>query len=432
MDEPIVSDMALPPMHLELPEALQEPTRSKGLLFMVHYMVANMVIGVGNIAIATILLPEHIATLTSVGQTTVFSVILGLGALAAVLTNPFVGMLSDRTTSHLGRRRPWYIAGGVLTVVDILLMAHAPSLLLLAIGYVVLEIGITMLLVTLSAILPDQVPLRQRATISALAGGPGVLLGGLVGQILVAQIFKGIPAAYTSLAITIAIMVTLFLLVLREAPLPREHSGPLQMKQVSGMLRPLGRRDFALVWVARCLMFLGYTTVVNFMFFYLQNAVHYAQLFPGQTTAQGVSLFFAVNVASIILASIVGGIISDRLQRRKTFVIAASVIMAVGLVLYAFFPTWSMVLVGTAFLGVGFGVYAAVDLALASQVLPSAADRGKDMGIFQSAIYVPMLLSPLVAGITLSLLHSYLALFALLAVGALLAAVLIVPVKSVR
>src|SRR5206468_4045575 len=152
-----------------------------------------------------------------------------------------------------------------------------------------------------------------RATISALAGGPGILLGGVVGQVLVAQVFTSIPAAYTALAVTITLMAALFLLVLREAPLPRSHTQPLQMKQVSGMLSPLARREFALVWVARCLIFLGYTTVVSFMFFYLQNVVQYARLFPGQTTAQGVSLFFAVNVASIILASVVGGILSDKL-----------------------------------------------------------------------------------------------------------------------
>ncbi len=432
MDESIISDVTLPSMHVELPEALREPTRSKGLLFMVLYTVANMVIGVANITITSILLPEHIATLTSSNQTTIFALILALGALAAVLTNPVVGMFSDRTTLRLGRRRPWYIAGGVLTVVDLLLMAHAPSLLVLAIGYIALEIAINMLLVTLSAILPDQVPLRQRATISALAGGPGVLLGGLIGQILVAQFFTGIPAAYTSLAITVAIMVALFLLVLREARLPREHTQPLQLKQVSGMLQPLGRRDFALVWLARCLIFLGYTTVVSFMFFFLQNVVHYSKLFPGQTTAQGVSLFFAVNVASIIIASVVGGIISDRLQRRKLFVIVASIIMMVGLLVYAFFPTWTMVLVGTVLMGAGFGVYVGVDLALASQVLPAAADRGKDIGIFNAAIFVPMILSPVVAGIALGALHSYLALFALLAVGTLVAAVLIVPIKSVR
>lgn len=144
------------------------------------------------------------------------------------------------------------------------------------------------------------------------------------------------------------------------------------------------------------------------------------------------SLFFAVNVASIILASVIGGVISDRLQRRKLFVIASSVLMGIGLLLYAFFPVWTMVLIATAVLGAGFGVYIAVDFALASQVLPEAADRGKDIGIINAAIFVPMILSPVIAGLTLSTLHSYLALYVLLAIATMIAAVLIVPIKSVR
>ncbi len=87
---------------------------------------------------------------------------------------------------------------------------------------------------------------------------------------------------------------------------------------------------------------------------------------------------------------------------------------------------------GSALLGVGFGTYLSVDFALASQVLPTAADRGKDIGIVQAALFVPLFLSPVVAGITLSLFHSYSVLFALLAAGELIAAVLIVPIKSVR
>src|SRR5260370_2605930 len=135
MDEPIVSDVALPQMHVELPEALREPTRSKNLLFMALYAVANMVILVGNISIASILLPEQIATFTPGNQTTIFSLILGLGAVTAVVTNPVVGMFSDRTTLRLGRRRPCSIAGRTLTGPDLLLMAHAPSPLLVAIAY---------------------------------------------------------------------------------------------------------------------------------------------------------------------------------------------------------------------------------------------------------------------------------------------------------
>ena len=435
MDESIVpQSIVSQKAHVELPEVLQEPTSSKHPLFLVLYGVANMVIGIGNITLATVLLPRQIASMVSANQTGTFALIVGVGAVAAVLTNPLVGMLSDRTTSRFGRRRSWLVAGGILTVAAVLLLSIAPSLLLVFVEWIFLEIAINLVQASLTAILPDQVPVRQRATVSAFAAGLGTLLGGLFGQILVAQVFKEIHAAYASIAVAIVIMLALFLLVLREAPLSREQVPPFRIKQIFAAysLTPLTHRDFFLTWLARCLMFLGYTTVVNFMFFYLQDAVQYMRVFPGQTTAQGVQTFFAINVGSILVASLFGGILSDKMQRRKLFVIVASIIMTVGLLLYAFFPTWAMVIVATVVLGLGMGVFLAVDLALASQVLPKAADRGKDMGIINTAIFLPMILSPLVAGVTLSALHSYLALFSLLAVGTLFSAVLIVPIKSVR
>src|SRR5437763_15694679 len=122
--ESIVSQKAL----VELPEVLQEPTSSKRPLFLVLYGVANMVIGIGNITLATVLLPRQIATMVSANQTGTFALIVGVGAVAAVLTNPLVGMLSDRTTSRFGRRRSWLVAGGVLTVAAVLLLSTASSL----------------------------------------------------------------------------------------------------------------------------------------------------------------------------------------------------------------------------------------------------------------------------------------------------------------
>src|SRR5438034_4109859 len=103
MAESHAPDMTSASLQVELPEALAEPTRSKNWLFMGLYTMANMVIGVVNITIAAILLPEHIASLTAHNQTTLYSLILGLGAVASVLTNPVMGMLSDRTTWRWGR-----------------------------------------------------------------------------------------------------------------------------------------------------------------------------------------------------------------------------------------------------------------------------------------------------------------------------------------
>jgi MFS family permease len=416
-----------------LPKAIQEPVHSKSLSFLVLYGIAHMVIGVGTIAIATVLLPMHIASLTHGNQTSIFSLIVGIGAVAAVLTNPLVGMLSDRTTSLLGRRRPWLIAGGVITVVTLFLLAIAHSLLVITIEWIVLQIGMNTVQVALAAILPDQVPLRQRATVSAFATGLGTLLGGLLGQILVTQLFQGISAAYMAIAVMILIMIGLFLLALREIPLSKKHVPPFHIKQIVAAywLNPATHQDFALTWLARCLMFLGYTTVVNFMFYFLQDSIHYSRLFPGHTTTEGVQTVFAINVGSILVASLFAGLLSDKLQRRKVFVIASSFIMMVGLLLYALFPTWEIVIVATILLGIGTGVFLSVDLALASQVLPTATDRGKDIGLINTAIFLPMILSPMIAGLTLSTLHSYLILFSFLAVGTFIAALLIIPLKTV-
>lgn len=436
MEESVVSGpvSAEEESSIELPEALQEPTHSKNLLFLALYGVANMVIGVVSIALASVLLPLQLGTLVTGDQTGVFSLILGVGSVASVLTNPLVGMFSDRTTSRFGRRRPWLIAGGVSTVIVLFCLSVAPSLIFVAITWIFLQIAINLVQASLSSIIPDQIPVHQRATVSAFGTGVGVMVGGLIGQILIAQVFKGVQAAYSAIAVTATIMLVLFLIVLREKPLPREFVRPFRVKDIFAAfyLNPKAYPDLFLTWLARCLMFLGYTTVVNFIFYYLQDDVHYAQHFPGQTTAQGVQMFFAAMVGSILLASLVGGIISDKLERRKVFVIAAGLVMMVALLLYGLFPSWTIVIIATIIEGLGMGTFLAVDLALASQVLSKPENRGKDIGIINTAIFLPMILSPVIAGIALNALHSYLVLFVILAVATVLSALLVIPIKGVR
>jgi MFS family permease len=106
--------------------------------------------------------------------------------------------------------------------------------------------------------------------------------------------------------------------------------------------------------------------------------------------------------------------------------------MTLGLLLFGFFPTWTVVVAAAAILGFGMGVFLAADLALGSQVLPTAEDRGKDIGIINTAIFLPMILAPLIVGATVGALHSYLLLFSLLAVGTLCSAALIARIRSVR
>jgi MFS family permease len=209
-----------------------------------------MAIGMANISLTAILLPAQINSLVSSNQTGIYSLIVGLGAVAAVLTNPVAGLFSDRTTSRLGRRRPWLISGGVLTVIVALLLSIAPSLAVVAVEWVFLQVAINIIQAAVSSIVPDQIPVAQRANASALTNGVGVMLGGLIGDILIAQAFKTIQGGYTAIAIGVIITLALFFLVLRDVRLPKEHIPAFSAQKALSALKPLAERDFLLVWPA--------------------------------------------------------------------------------------------------------------------------------------------------------------------------------------
>ncbi len=411
------------------PLALQEPQLARTLGWQVLYWVANATIGLGNITFYTILLPAKIASVIPTNQTNTFIIISGVGAVASILTNPIVGALSDRTTSTLGRRFPWLLAGMALVLIAMLTLAGASTPWVLGAGAVVLQIAINMLLAALSAVIPDQVPLNQRATVGAF-GGMAPLVGGLLGQILVGQAIHDPNTAFLDLGLISAVLLIAFSLVLRDPPLPKDAASPFRLVDVprSLWLNPRKHPEFALVWIARCLVFLASTTVINYLFYYLQAE----RLFSLESASGGVQQFFTIYVLAILCSSLICGKLSDLVQQRKPFVIGGSLLMAVGVALLAFVPLWPAVLGASGMIGAGFGTYLACDLALASQLLPSARNRGKDFGLMNMAIFLPMLLATGIASLTLGLFQSYAVLLSMIAVGTVLAAILIVPVKSVR
>jgi MFS family permease len=134
----------------------------------------------------------------------------------------------------------------------------------------------------------------------------------------------------------------------------------------------------------------------------------------------------------VMITAVVAGPWSDRVGRRKPFVIGSSAIIAMAALILAFFPVWPGALAGAAVLGIGYGAYLAVDFALLTQVLPLAADRGKDMGIINVANSLPQVVAPVLALLAVTSWGGYRSLFMTAAVIGLLGAVFVVKIKSVR
>ena len=117
------------------------------------------------------------------------ALVAGIGAAVAMFTNPFCGKLSDRTSSPLGMRRPWIVGGLVGGTLGVLVVALAPTIPVVLLGWCAAQVGFNALLAAMVAVLPDQVPVDQRGMV---AGVLGVCLpiASVVGTFLV-KLFTG-------------------------------------------------------------------------------------------------------------------------------------------------------------------------------------------------------------------------------------------------
>ena len=98
------------------------------------------------------------------------SLVAGVGAFLAMFANPFFGKLSDRTASPLGMRRPWMVIGLVGGSTGILVVALAPNIGVVLIGWCIAQVFFNALLASLIAVLPDQVPVAQRGRVAGVLG----------------------------------------------------------------------------------------------------------------------------------------------------------------------------------------------------------------------------------------------------------------------
>jgi MFS family permease len=128
------------------------------------------------------------------------------------------------------------------------------------------------------------------------------------------------------------------------------------------------------------------------------------------------------------------GILSDRVGQRKSFVVAGTVMIAAGLGLLTGFSIWPVVMTASILIGAGFWIYYSLGLAMITQLLPSASDRGKDLGVMNVAATLPQILIPPVGAAVINTLGAgnpggYKILF-LLGAGCVIMAVLLL--RSIR
>ena len=207
-----------------------------GFRFVTTYTLAYMSVALMLIAPLLVTLALKIRSLVGAEQAPQsLALVIGVGGLLAIFAGPVFGRLSDRASSRLGMRRPW-VAGGVAGgVLGIGVVATAPSVAVVLIGWCVAQVSFNALLAALVAVLPDQVPLAQRGTVSGVLGVT-VPVAAVLGTFLV-QLFAGHQVAMFLAPCAIGVcLIMLFVATLDDRRLGREAARPWS-------LRDLGRRS---------------------------------------------------------------------------------------------------------------------------------------------------------------------------------------------
>jgi MFS family permease len=408
------------------PAALAEPVRPVrrswiGLLF-----AANLGLWMAFFTPVQVLLPRQIGELGVVGKEAALGWVTAVGATVAILVNPAAGALSDRTRLRFrgrayGRRHAWTLAGALIAALSLVSLAGQRHLAGVALGWAGTQLGLNIMLATLSAAVPDRVPVRQRGTVSGWIGMPQSL-GLVLGAVLVTAVVTGVATGYLAMALLLLLLAVPFTLLTPDDPLPAGPARPAGRLPVRRVFRD--HPDFAWAWGTRFLVQLGNALGTLYLLYFLTDRVRLAD------PDTGLLIMILLYTAGMVATAVLGGRLSDRTGRRKIFVVWSGVVIAVAALLLAIWPTWPVALVASVLLGAGYGVYLAVDTALITQVLPAAVDRGKDLGVINIATAAPQVLGPAIAAPLVTHLGGYPTLYALTAVVTLLGAVMVMRIRA--
>ncbi|HEV7648500.1 MAG TPA: MFS transporter [Actinophytocola sp.] len=358
------------------------------------------------------------------------AVVAGVGALLAMVSNPFFGKMSDRTSSRWGMRRPWMVIGLLGGSLGVLVVALAPSIAVVLIGWCIAQLFFNALLATMVAVLPDQVPAGQRGLVSGVLG-VCIPIASVSGTFLV-QLFTGSQVAMFLIPCGIGgFFVLLFVVSLNDRRLAKADKPPWSLRELASTfyVNPRKSPDFAWAFSSRFMLVLAYAFLTTYQAYYLLDKLGSAE---GDVPHQ-IFLGTLVQAAAVVAASLIGGALSDRTGRRKVFVFAASVVYGVAMFVIAIASGFNGFIVGMAIGGLGFGMYMAVDLALVADVLPDKDKAAKDLGVLNIAGALPSSIAPGIAPAILAIGGgSYGVLYAVAGVCAVVGAVAILPVKGVR
>jgi Na+/melibiose symporter-like transporter len=311
-----------------------------------------------------------------------------IGTVVAIVWQPIVGGISDRTVTRWGRRRPFIFSGTIGDLLFLAGIALAGNYWWLVILYFGLQFTSNTAQAPYQGLLPDVVPASQRGEASGYYGVAnlvGIAAGTVGAGILLAYFGRGPAILSIALVLVTTMLATVLLVPDRAEPVEAQFQGLREMlRKTFGV--PLRNAPFVWLMVSRLLIFMGFGGLQTYAYFYFDNVFFHHD---ARATALAASTLLGIAIAVAALISWPASRLSDRTGRRP-LILAAGLLGAAGsLVLvfshYLWLPEAVVAPLAAALkvpelaaqatltglvIGLGLGVFFSVDWAFIQDIIP--------------------------------------------------------------
>lgn len=312
-----------------------------------------------------------------------YGLLAAAGAAIAAITQLTIGVVSDRRRTAGSKRVEFHVAGAIVGAIALLWFYSAPSYAQLVAAVLVLQLGMNIAIGPYQAAIPDffsdeelDAASSWMAALQSAGNAVGALLASLVSdtRIVASTIAASLLA---SCAFTVA--------HIRGLEMPRMERRALRVD-----------RAFTDLFISRAFVFLGFYTLLGYLFFFVRSSVAGA-------TKEATGVLILIVTVSAAAGAIAAARLTARMDRRAVaFAGGAAFICA----LLAFLASRNMTqLAASALLaGVAWGVFITADWALGCRFLPRHA-LATAMAVWNLALLAPQILAPVIATALISSLH---------------------------
>ena len=379
-----------------------------------------------------VLLPNQIAELDEGSKANNLALLFAITSIFSTLTTPIAGALSDRTRSRWGRRSPWIAIASLIGSLCLFGVSWMTSFWSLMILWVMAAIAYNAMQPAMTTLIADRFAPETRGGISGIVGA-GMTAGLTAGTVVAGYLAGERVLAYGLFAGAIAASCIAFVALNREPPSDAAPHRPMQWGSFlkSFWISPRAHPDFAWAFASRFTIYMGYQAVAAYLLYILRD---YIGLSDGASNI-AIANMALLTLVCLVASSLISGWLSDRWQRRKPFVILGSLIMGVAMTAPLLAPSMAGMWVYAGVIGIGYGMFMSIDMALMTQVLPKSAlgDEGKDLGVLTTAVNIPQIISPVMAAIQLGLFdNDYRAIFITALLFVFGSALCVLPIRAVR